>query len=125
MRRNAALIVCTNYNGALEPDQARLARVALMMFNDVILRAALEHRATVIELRVVCADPVDYANPIEPSAPAAGRLLRRLRARSGPSPASPPPRFLLADSHESEPIGRRSTKAKFLRVSVARRSVNQ
>ena len=106
MRRNAALIVCTNYNGALEPDQARLARVALMMFNDVILRAALEHRATVIELRVVCADPVDYANPIEPSAPAAGRLLRRLRARSGPSPASPRPNFYrLTHMNQSQSVG--------------------
>ena len=39
--------VCTIYNGAFEPDQALLVRVALMMFNDVILRAALEYRASV------------------------------------------------------------------------------
>src|SRR5262249_1976383 len=59
--------ICTIYNGALEPDQARLARVALMTFNDVILRMTFEHRLNVIDLRQVCVDPADYANPIEPS----------------------------------------------------------
>jgi hypothetical protein len=59
--------VCTIYNGALAGDEARLARVALMTFNDVILRAALDHGFDVIELRAVCNLPGDYANPIEPS----------------------------------------------------------
>jgi hypothetical protein len=59
--------VCTIYNGALEPGQARLARVALMTFNDVILRAAFEHNVDVIDLRLVCTDREDYANAIEPS----------------------------------------------------------
>jgi hypothetical protein len=65
--RQVPLTVCTIYNGALESGEARLARVALMMFNDVILRAALEYRASVIELRKICVDPGDYANSIEPS----------------------------------------------------------
>ncbi len=62
------LALCTIYNGNL-PDrqQAALARVALMMFNDVILRTAFEHGASVIDLRLVCSQPADYANPIEPS----------------------------------------------------------
>ena len=59
--------VCTIYNGALEPEQARLARVALMTFNDVILRTAFEHSLDVIDLRLICTDPADYANSIEPS----------------------------------------------------------
>ncbi len=37
------------------------------MFNDVILRVAFEHHLPVIDLRLVCNEPVDYANPIEPS----------------------------------------------------------
>ncbi len=61
------LTICTIYNGALPPSQARVARVALMAFNDVILRVAFEHYANVIDLRLICADPADYANPIEPS----------------------------------------------------------
>ncbi len=61
------LTICTIYNGALPPAQARIARVALMAFNDVILRVAFEHHANVIDLRLICSDPADYANPIEPS----------------------------------------------------------
>ena len=58
----------TIYNGALEDrDFALRARVALMMFNDVILRVAFEHHASVIDLRLVCNEKADYANPIEPS----------------------------------------------------------
>jgi hypothetical protein len=61
------LMVCTIYNGALPEEQAVIARVALMLFNDVIQRTALAHGAHVIELREVCSRPEDYANPIEPS----------------------------------------------------------
>lgn len=66
--------VCTIYNGNLEASEARLARVALMLFNDVILRVAFEHRLRVIDLRLVCASPEDYANPIEPSGRGGGRI---------------------------------------------------
>jgi hypothetical protein len=59
--------VCTIYNGALPGDEARLARTALTMFNDVILRTAFSERLDVIELRMVCNQACDYANPIEPS----------------------------------------------------------
>jgi lysophospholipase L1-like esterase len=60
--------LCTIYNGRLpDPATQRRASTALMVFNDVILRAAVEARAGVIDLRLVCSDPEDYANPIEPS----------------------------------------------------------
>ena len=61
------IIVCTIYNGSFPPDQAKLTRVALMTFNDVILRVAFENHFTIIDLRSVCDDATDYANPIEPS----------------------------------------------------------
>ncbi len=61
--------ICTIYNGNLDPPQAYVARVALMMFNDVILRCAFEHGLTIIDLRSVCNKKTDYANPIEPSGP--------------------------------------------------------
>jgi hypothetical protein len=72
--------VCTIYNGRLPPDQARLARVALMTFNDAILRAAFEHSLSVIDLRAVCSAPEDYANPIEPSG-TGGRKIAETIAR--------------------------------------------
>jgi hypothetical protein len=59
--------ICTIYNGNLEPPQAHVARMALMMFNDVILRCGFERALTVIDLRFVCNEKTDYANPIEPS----------------------------------------------------------
>jgi hypothetical protein len=65
LRRETA--VCTIYNGNLAAPHAALARVALMTFNDVILRVAFERALRVIDLRLVCTEPADYANPIEPS----------------------------------------------------------
>ena len=61
------ITTCTIYNGSFPPELAQPTRVALMMYNDVILRVAFENRFNVIELRSVCDDPADYANPIEPS----------------------------------------------------------
>ena len=59
--------VCTVYNGALEPARATAARVGLALFNDVILRTAVDLGVDAIELRSICIEPSDYANPIEPS----------------------------------------------------------
>lgn len=73
--------VCTVYNGNLDAAQAPLARVALMMFNDVILRFAIERRLPVIDLRLVCPSAEDYANPIEPSG-SGGRKIATAIARS-------------------------------------------
>jgi hypothetical protein len=62
------LVICTIYDGNLEdPRRRRSARAALTVFNDVILRCASARRLPVIELRQVCTEPGDYANPIEPS----------------------------------------------------------
>ena len=74
--------LCTIYNGNMpDPDQARRARIALAMFNDVILRTAFELRLSLIELRLVCSEPADYANPIEPSGPG-GRKIAQAIART-------------------------------------------
>jgi hypothetical protein len=60
--------ICTVYNGCFpDADFQRLASTALSVFNDGILRVAFEHRLDVIDLRLVCNEPQDYANPIEPS----------------------------------------------------------
>jgi len=60
--------VLTVYNGNLDASEAPLARVALTMFKDVILRVAFERGLAVIDPRFVCREPADYANAIEPSA---------------------------------------------------------
>jgi lysophospholipase L1-like esterase len=62
------LTVCTIYNGRiLEPVVQRLARTALIVFNDVITRTAIAEEANLIELRQLCNEKADYANDIEPS----------------------------------------------------------
>lgn len=59
--------ICTIYNADFEPSLAPRARVLLMLFNDVILRAAFERGVRVLGLRLVCTEPKDYAHEIEPS----------------------------------------------------------
>jgi GDSL-like Lipase/Acylhydrolase family len=71
------LTVCTIYNGNF-PDRnfQRIASTALSVFNDAILRVAFEQALTVIDLRLVCCEPADYANPIEPSSRGGARIAR-------------------------------------------------
>ena len=75
---NKPAAVCTIYNAGLDTkagaealglsaEQAAAALVALTTFNDAIGRVAIEARLRVIELRLVCTEPADYANTIEPS----------------------------------------------------------
>jgi len=60
--------VCTIYNPRFpDPYIQRLARVALSIFNDCMVAEALRARLRLIDLRDVCKEDTDYANPIEPS----------------------------------------------------------
>jgi hypothetical protein len=45
----------------------RLATAALALFNNVILREAAERGWPVLDMRLICNEDRDYANPIEPS----------------------------------------------------------
>jgi hypothetical protein len=73
------LVVCTVYNGNFDDARyRRLTRTAIALFNDAILRTALDHRLKVIELRSVCVRPEDYANPIEPSSVGAAKIARAI-----------------------------------------------
>jgi hypothetical protein len=76
--------VCTIYNGNFpDPQYARTASLALTMFNDVILRVAFELSLSVIELRLVCDEPGDYANPIEPSGRGGLKIARAIARAVG------------------------------------------
>jgi hypothetical protein len=59
--------ICTIYNGNFEGEWGTAARLGLMLFNDPILRIGFERDLSVIDLRLVCNEAEDYANPIEPS----------------------------------------------------------
>jgi len=61
--------LCTIYDARFpDPQEQRLVVTGLAIFNDVITRAAFARRLPLIDLRLICSEPDDYANPIEPSA---------------------------------------------------------
>jgi hypothetical protein len=68
LERSLPTILCTIYypNFADATVQA-LYKLGVMAFNDSILRAAVQNAIPVIDLRLVCTTPADYANEIEPS----------------------------------------------------------
>ena len=79
------MTVCTIYNGCF-PDASfqGVATVFVTLFNDVILRTAARHLLPVVDLRVVCSDPADYANPIEPSSTGGAKIARALALTVAP-----------------------------------------
>jgi lysophospholipase L1-like esterase len=78
------LTVCTIYNGNFpDRDFQRIASTALSSFNDAILRVGFERRLTIIDLRLVCDEPADYANPIEPSSVGGAKIARAIAAAVG------------------------------------------
>ena len=83
VRRGLPLVACTIYDGNLAEEERRAARAALAIFDDAIHRCAHARGLPVIELRQVCTEPADYANPIEPSVPGgakiAAAIVQRLR----------------------------------------------
>jgi len=79
LRHNLPTILCTIYNGGFaEQEYKESVRIALLLFNDVILRVATEHRLPLIDLRTVCTEEEDYANPIEPSTIGAAKIAQRI-----------------------------------------------
>lgn len=76
-------IVCTIYNGNFDDEWGEAARLGLTLFNDPILRVAFEHGLDVIDLRLVCSEPEDYANPIEPSGRGGRKIAAALAAAAG------------------------------------------
>jgi hypothetical protein len=68
------LTLCTIYDHI--PILGPAERTGLRGFNDVITRTAFSHRASLIDLRVLCAESTDYSplSPIEPSTPGGEKI---------------------------------------------------
>ena len=62
------------------PDQSmqKVAVAALASFNDVITRQAFQAGVPLIDLRYVCDEDSDYANPIEPSEAGGAKIARTI-----------------------------------------------
>lgn len=79
LKTGLPLVVCTIYNGNFADREFQtLARVAVAQFNDAIFRVSLEKGLRTIDLRLICALPEDYANPIEPSAIGGKKIVRAI-----------------------------------------------
>ncbi len=69
LRANLPLGVCSIYYPRFpDPQLQRLAVTALIIFNDTIIREAFARGIPLLDLRLICDEEGDYANPIEPSA---------------------------------------------------------
>jgi hypothetical protein len=81
LQRALPTAVCTVYYPRF-PDarMQRLAVTALTIFNDAITRQAFGRGLPLIDMRLVCDEDADYANPIEPS-PHGGEKIVRAIAR--------------------------------------------
>lgn len=68
LARRLPTAVCTIYEARFpDPDLRRVAATALTLLNDAITREAFARGVPLIDLRLVCDDDADFANPIEPS----------------------------------------------------------
>jgi lysophospholipase L1-like esterase len=68
LQAHLPIVLCTIYYPRFpDPAWQRLAGTALTVFNDVISREAFRTGVPLLDLRLICTDEADYANPIEPS----------------------------------------------------------
>lgn len=72
------LTICTVYDGV--PTLSNAEKIAMGIFNEVILREAAECQLPVLDLRVICNEPEDYApvSPIEPSKQGAAKIAQSI-----------------------------------------------
>jgi lysophospholipase L1-like esterase len=66
--------LCTIYDTPTTAANQRIIRTALAVFNDIITRAAFSQGLPLIDLRLICNEDDDYANPIEPSAKGGAKM---------------------------------------------------
>ena len=81
LARGLPTAVCTVYNPVFpDPEERRYAALGLAVFNDAILRVALEAGVPVLELRSICGRDEDFANPIEPSVVGGEKMVSAIAA---------------------------------------------
>jgi hypothetical protein len=79
---------CTVYDTPPSSPDQRIVRTALAVFNDIITRAAFARGAALVDLRLICDEDEDYANPIEPSVRGGSKIASAIAAwASGGNPA--------------------------------------
>ncbi|HYD70873.1 SGNH/GDSL hydrolase family protein [Azospirillum sp.] len=81
MARRLPTAVCTIYDTRYpDAQRQRLVVTALTVFNDAITREAFSRGLPLIDLRLLCDEDEDYANPIEPSVHGGAKIARAIAA---------------------------------------------
>ena len=94
LQHRLPLAVCTIYEARFpEPIRRRLAATALTALNDAIMREAFARNVDCIDLRILCYDDRDFANPIEPSVHGGAKIARAIRGFTATG-APPYPRVI-------------------------------
>jgi hypothetical protein len=71
--------VCTIYEPRYpDPSQRRIAAAALTLLNDAIIQEAFMRKVTLVDLRLICNQEADFANPIEPSSEGGTKIVRAI-----------------------------------------------
>jgi lysophospholipase L1-like esterase len=70
--------LCTIYDTPSTAPDHRIVKSALSLFNDRITRAAFRRALPLIDLRLICNEDGDYANPIEPSVQGGAKMVRAI-----------------------------------------------
>jgi hypothetical protein len=89
-KRKLPAAVCTIYEPRFpEAARRRVAAAALTLLNDRITRQAFARRFSLLDLRIICSEDSDFANPIEPSAQGGEKIARAIATfATGSSPAA-------------------------------------
>jgi lysophospholipase L1-like esterase len=75
LARGLPTALCTIYDPRFpDPLRQRLGIAGLALFNDVIIRAAFARGLPLLDLRLICDEDADFANPIEPSGQGGGKI---------------------------------------------------
>ena len=86
--------LCTIYDANFPPPEGQVITAALSLFNDMITRAAFARGLPLIDLRLICSEAADYANPIEPSEQGGAKIAAAI-ARLATGPDLPLPHSLV------------------------------
>lgn len=79
LARGLPTLVCTVYNPRMpDPYQQRVHVAGLCLFNDALIRAAAGAGLPILDLRLICTEDADYANPIEPSSAGGAKIAAAL-----------------------------------------------
>jgi hypothetical protein len=75
---NKPLMVCTIYDSV--PGLVDPLKLALGLFNDVIIRTAVSRSVPILDLRMICTESGDYStkSPIEPSSQGGNKIATRM-----------------------------------------------